>query len=328
MPPCLDFDAAVSQRLGCLDGDGCGVSLALHVCLLLLGRRGEDCLADFLSLRRLRSAVPALGVLELSRLYEAFTAARLLGLFSIQEETDAPLATALSRAASGWAQQQSWKAATARERERGRRAFPPYEQVFRHLKIEIKTQVPTPLYTIPFLLPKLSLVFNPVETFPVLRVSRQGFLFRGKVQSAATRQLQGRRAPFTICNFRASGRLQASGFHAPDVSVQHRVWGALGYNCLSVPHAEFEQFFVNGDGKASVDAEDREGDGTASGASISASEEGQSSSSPEPNFDVPAAALFLKKKLDLCKPALSSLKMQMMKGAETRAESGALPTSP
>ncbi|KAL8440409.1 hypothetical protein Efla_000297 [Eimeria flavescens] len=135
--------------------------------------------------------------------FEALTAAQILGLHALDVE-QLPLEQQQQwrLAAAAWQQHEAWKAAAAREQQQQQRV-PPYALLLQQLGLDFVAAAPTCLYTAPFLLKSLNLIFEPLKNSPIHL---------------------------------------GSGQQMGEVSLRHSVWSNLGFNTLTLMHSEFEGF--------------------------------------------------------------------------------------
>ncbi|CBZ52344.1 conserved hypothetical protein [Neospora caninum Liverpool] len=130
-----------------------------------------------------------LSMVQRSQLYEAFTAARLIGFFNVQEQVP-ELTTRLANWRRYWIRLRGHSASGSRG---GGRTLPgrdgadgeegdkklndqltspvPYDAILYVARIQCLQGRETELYTIPFLLPKYNLIFEPLDATPIHQVS-------------------------------------------------------------------------------------------------------------------------------------------------------------
>ncbi|KEP64899.1 UNVERIFIED_CONTAM: hypothetical protein HHA_203730 [Hammondia hammondi] len=165
-----------------------------------------------------------LSMVQRSQLYEAFTAARLIGFFNVQEQVP-ELTTRLSSWRRYWIRLRGHSTSGSRgagrvpaskesaDGEKGEKkqneqlmSPVPYDAIFYVARIQCFQGRETELYTIPFLVPKYNLIFEPLDATPIH---------------------------------------QGTGMKLGEVALRHRVWSVMGFNILTVTHSEFHQFFEN-----------------------------------------------------------------------------------
>ncbi|KFH05636.1 hypothetical protein TGMAS_203730 [Toxoplasma gondii MAS] len=163
-----------------------------------------------------------LSMVQRSQLYEAFTAARLIGFFNVQEQVP-ELTSRLSSWRRYWIRLRGHSTSGSRgagrvpaskesadgDEDEKKQNEPlmspvPYDAIFYVARIQCFQGRETELYTIPFLVPKYNLIFEPLDATPIH---------------------------------------QGTGMKLGEVALRHRVWSVMGFNILTVMHSEFHQFF-------------------------------------------------------------------------------------
>ncbi|PHJ16996.1 hypothetical protein CSUI_009187 [Cystoisospora suis] len=144
-------------------------------------------------------------VVQRAQLYEAFTAARLVGFFDVREQVP-DLAARLESWRPFWSRvRASSSGGRSAGNSVGNQSSPvPYDAILHVANISFVRGRATELYPLPFLIPQYNLIFEPLETTPVH---------------------------------------YGTGMKLGEVSLRHRVWSAMGFSILTMMSSEFQQFF-------------------------------------------------------------------------------------
>lgn len=128
---------------------------------------------QLLRLLRIPQFATELLVVQRAQLYEAFTAARLIGFFDVREQVP-ELAARLESWRQLWSRVRASPLAerSVRDSEEKQSSPVPYDAILHVASITFVQGRATELYPLPFLLPQYNLVFEPLETTPVHYVSQ------------------------------------------------------------------------------------------------------------------------------------------------------------
>ncbi|PFH34524.1 hypothetical protein BESB_065560 [Besnoitia besnoiti] len=215
-----------------------------------------------------------LSMVQRSQLYEAFTAARLIGFFNAQDQVP-ELTTRLASWRRYWTRLRCLPSSSSKiggrhavatghekseddeKRHVGNPTSPvPYDAMFYVAKIPCVQGRETELYPIPFLVPQYNLIFEPLDATPIH---------------------------------------QGTGMKLGEVALRHRVWSAMGFSILTVMHSEFQQFFESA---RVVDRPEAAGDAKSDDGDVQKAADLQMVLEDGRKFNVGAASKFLTSRIE------------------------------